>query len=1021
MSQTIDQQIVIDVAFNGTVYVTGAPYLDLNASDAARAVYAGGSGSETLRFVYTVGVGDWAGDLGYAGTGALKLGPGDSIRGADTRNAVLALPEPGQNGSLSASENIAVDAAARPPATSAQGASSPNASRTYGIGERIAVDVVFNGTVVVAGAPYLDLNASDAARAVYVDGNGSETLRFVYTVGIGDMADDLGYAGTGALRLGPGDSIVGTDDRGGGLWVYVDPAGAVNGSIRRVADLNASLALPEPGLAGSLSASEDIAIDGEAPRVLSVSSPTADGTYGANDRIDIAVRFSEKVVVSGEPEIVLDTVPPRTADYTTGNDTETLLFVYTVQGGDRAPDGLDYRGTGALQLGGASGAIRDKAGNNANRTLPVPGTEGSLGDSARIIIVTEGPPAPGVESVSSPGGNATYKEGDVVRIAVLFDADVTVSGTPMLALDIGGSGSDGADRSAAYASGSGTNTLEFAYTVQAGDAADDLNYADSTALRLNGGTINAAGAGGAAASLVLPGRDSLKSLAGSGRIVLDGVAPFVRSVSSPTADGTYGAGDSIRIAVEFSESVTATGTPVLALSTTPERSASYVDGTDGDAELEFAYAVQRGDMADPLAYDGTGALTLAGGAIMDAAGNPAVLALPVPGSEGSLRAGIVVAAADGTGGTSGTGEPGNGTDGTGGPGTGGPGGPDGNVTVRLVVEPDGPTGPINATGHGDAARILLDIGGLVGNGTAAGTATFAGGLVVNASFATVSIPPGTTALQVPSDGTLVMYATNRTYSDRMVQDVLTYPGSGPVAVRGIVEIGSENSTITFDMPVRISLDGQAGGRAFYINATSGIVTAIDRACTADDAEWVHRQLGGSGECQLDAGDGDKVIYTYHLTRFGTVAASESGAPPPPVDRECRIDLGMSDLAVDATPGNRSTAVRQDVDNLGSLRLAGIALDATPWYIDPPSADSSLPGPGAPSLPASLTMVGEAGQDGAFSALPEAGQGGVDFARGLDGGERRPLWFQIDLTAHDTVDGNELVQTVTYTAECAAPP
>ena len=44
---------------------------------------------------------------------------------------------------------------------------------------------------------------------------------------------------------------------------------------------------------------------------------------------------------------------------------------------------------------------------------------------------------------------------------------------------------------------------------------------------------------------------------------------------------------------------------------------------------------------------------------------------------------------------------------------------------------------------------------------------------------------------------------------------------------------------------------------------------IYTACAAgDDTAAVHAQLGGSDECALDTG-GDKVVYTYHLTRFGT--------------------------------------------------------------------------------------------------------------------------------------------------------
>ena len=50
----------------------------------------------------------------------------------------------------------------------------------------------------------------------------------------------------------------------------------------------------------------------------------------------------------------------------------------------------------------------------------------------------------------------------------------------------------------------------------------------------------------------------------------------------------------------------------------------------------------------------------------------------------------------------------------------------------------------------------------------------------------------------------------------------------------------------------------------------------------------------------------------------------------------------------------------------------------------------------------------------YYALPDAG---MDVARGLDGGQSRALWFQIDLTGHDNVEGSELVQHVTYTAKC----
>ena len=283
---------------------------------------------------------------------------------------------------------------------------------------------------------------------------------------------------------------------------------------------------------------------------------------------------------------------------------------------------------------------------------------------------------------------------------------------------------------------------------------------------------------------------------------------------------------------------------------------------------------------------------------------------------------------------------------------------------------------------------------------------------MNASFASLTIPPGATASPVPDGGLLVLYATNRTPSDSLVQERLSYGGSGNVTLRGLVEIGAENSTIVFDLPVRVSLTGQAGGRAFYVDGASGSLSPIDRACAADDTARVHRHLNGTGECQLDVGS-DKVIHTYHLTRFGTVLAA-SGAPPPPPIHECRLGLATDSLSVDAAPGARSAAAMQGVDNLGSLPFAGVALDATPWYIDP---TSDMPGPDSPSLPASLTVAREAGRAGEFALQAE---GGTAVAQGLGGGLNTTLWFQIDLTSYGQVNGSQLVQRVTYTAECAGP-
>ncbi|SBO44420.1 Hint domain-containing protein [Cyanobium sp. NIES-981] len=120
-----------------------------------------------------------------------------------------------------------------------------------------------------------------------------------------------------------------------------------------------------------------------------VSSTTANGTYGPGSIITLTVQFSEAVLVTGTPLLQLETgAIDRFATYTSGSGTDTLTFSYTVQPGDISAD-LDQLSANALSLNG--GTIQDAAGNNAILTLAQPGTAGSLGANADLVIDTTAP------------------------------------------------------------------------------------------------------------------------------------------------------------------------------------------------------------------------------------------------------------------------------------------------------------------------------------------------------------------------------------------------------------------------------------------------------------------------------------------------------------------------------------------------------------------------------------------------------------------------------------------------------
>src|SRR5436190_11869341 len=118
----------------------------------------------------------------------------------------------------------------------------------------------------------------------------------------------------------------------------------------------------------------------------------------------------------------------------------------------------------------------------------------------------------------------------------------------------------------------------------------------------------------------------------------DSTNPTVTNVSATNANGTYTTGDTIHVTIQFSESVTVTGTPRLQLETgATDEFANYVSGS-GTNTLTFDYTVVSGDASSDPDYTSTGALTLNGGTIKDAAGNSATLTLPAPGAAGSLGA-----------------------------------------------------------------------------------------------------------------------------------------------------------------------------------------------------------------------------------------------------------------------------------------------------------------------------------------------------------------------------------------------
>ena len=151
----------------------------------------------------------------------------------------------------------------------------------------------------------------------------------------------------------------------------------------------------------------------------------------------------------------------------------------------------------------------------------------------------EGAP-PTVSAVSATTANGIFKAGGVIAITVTFSEAVTVTGTPQLTLETGST-----DAVVNYASGSGGTTLTFNYTIAAGENSTDLDYASTTALALNSGTI--VDAVGNAAILTLATPSESNSLGANKALIIDTTVPVI--------SGVVLAANNASIAVTFAEAI----------------------------------------------------------------------------------------------------------------------------------------------------------------------------------------------------------------------------------------------------------------------------------------------------------------------------------------------------------------------------------------------------------------------------------------------------------------------------------
>ncbi len=222
------------------------------------------------------------------------------------------------------------------------------------------------------------------------------------------------------------------------------------------------------------------------------------------------------------------------------------------------------------------------------------------------------PPAPVVTNVTSSTPNGAYNVPDPISIQVTFDSSVTVTGTPTLALNSGGT--------ASYASGSPSNTLTFNYTVGASQTAADLDYAATNSLGLSGGTINGT-TGGSPATLTLPSPGAAGSLGANKAIIIDTTVPTI-NIGAPSVSTIVAGAGSVTYTVTYADtnfSGSTLNNGNITLNTTGTASATV--GVSGSG-------LTRTVTVSSITGVGTLGISIASGTASDTAGNTAATAGP---------------------------------------------------------------------------------------------------------------------------------------------------------------------------------------------------------------------------------------------------------------------------------------------------------------------------------------------------------------------------------------------------------
>jgi lysophospholipase L1-like esterase/peptidoglycan hydrolase-like protein with peptidoglycan-binding domain len=216
---------------------------------------------------------------------------------------------------------------------------STTTNGTYAISEQINITVNFSEPVNSTGNVTVTLETGATDRTCTFTASNVSTASCTYTVQAGDSTNDLDVA-------------------------------SISGTISDISDNAMVNFIP----ATSLASAKALVITSD-PKILSITSSDANGTYYLDDQITLSITFSESVTSSGSPYLTLETgdVDRRCSFTVTASSSTTC--VYTVQNGDVSSD---------LTVTSFTGTIVDAG---ANALLAIDSTVNNLDEQKAIAVV----------------------------------------------------------------------------------------------------------------------------------------------------------------------------------------------------------------------------------------------------------------------------------------------------------------------------------------------------------------------------------------------------------------------------------------------------------------------------------------------------------------------------------------------------------------------------------------------------------------------------------------------------------